>query len=177
MYIQIKIVEEIADNVIISFAPGMLYCSKGLEAIAPIISKANVIFLNRDEIELLTGRDFKSGALHLLNMGCGEVVITFGKGIVINNSLIVSYIHDNNNEYMIKSQKYENLPILDTTGAGDAFASGFLYGLLKCKGINESGLIGDIMARFAISEKGARRGLPTLSKLDQKYKDLSGFNL
>ena len=61
---------------------------------------------------------------------------------------------------------------VDTTGAGDAFATGFLYGLLKEKEPRECGLLADIVARFSMSKIGARQGLPTFTELAQRYHEL-----
>ncbi|MFC1941266.1 PfkB family carbohydrate kinase [Chloroflexota bacterium] len=61
---------------------------------------------------------------------------------------------------------------MDTTSAGDAFATGFLYGLLQGKGLEECGHLGHIVAQFSISKIGAREGLPTLNELSQRYREL-----
>ncbi len=63
---------------------------------------------------------------------------------------------------------------MDTTGAGDAFAAGVLYGLLNEKGLRECGLLGTIMAQFCIREIGARAGLPSLGELAQRYQERVG---
>ena len=55
---------------------------------------------------------------------------------------------------------------------GGAFAAGFLYGLLKGKGLNECGCLGDIVARFSLTKLGARDGFPTLIELAQRYQEL-----
>ena len=60
----------------------------------------------------------------------------------------------------------------DTTGADDAFATGFLYGLLKGKDLKGCGLLGDIIAQFSMAKLGARDGLPTLNELAQHYRVL-----
>ena len=76
---------------------------------------------------------------------------------------------DASNEYVIESQpKYSK----DTTGAGDAFATGFLYGLLNGKGLEECGRLGGLVAQFSIIKMGARQGLPTLAELAQRYREL-----
>jgi ribokinase len=61
---------------------------------------------------------------------------------------------------------------VDTTGAGDAFAAGFLYGLLKKKNLEICGRLGDIVAQFSIKKVGARAGLPTLAQLSRRYREL-----
>ena len=60
----------------------------------------------------------------------------------------------------------------DTTGAGDAFAAGFLYGFIKGKEPTECGRLGDIVARFSLTLLGARQDLPGLSQLTRRYQEL-----
>ena len=46
--------------------------------------------------------------------------------------------------------------VVDTTGAGDQFAAGFLYGLAKEKSLAECGRLGSIAAAEVISHYGGR---------------------
>jgi sugar/nucleoside kinase (ribokinase family) len=55
----------------------------------------------------------------------------------------------------------------DTTGAGDAFHGGFLYGLLTGADIETSLKLGNAVAAMKCSALGARTALPTKSALDQ----------
>ncbi len=97
------------------------------------------------------------------------MVVTMGKGASYKTTMATSYIRDANNEYVIESPPEYGK---DTTGAGDAFATGFLYGLLKDKGLKECGRLGDIVAQFSISKIGARQGLLTLAELSLRYYEL-----
>jgi len=54
----------------------------------------------------------------------------------------------------------------DTTGAGDAFHGGFLYGLLTGADIETSLKLGNAVAAMKCSALGARTALPTKSALD-----------
>ena len=45
---------------------------------------------------------------------------------------------------------------VDTTGAGDTYAAGFLYGQCKGLDINESGLIASTLAGQIIKQTGAQ---------------------
>ena len=176
--LQVDLVKKIGASVKVSLAPGMLYATKGLEALAPLLEKTHVVFMNREEIERLTGGDFRAGAQECLNLGCQIVVITLGKGLTIAKAkTITGYIRNAEKEYEIEPEKGGLEPQLETTGAGDAFAAGFLFGFLKDKGIKECGLLGDIMACFAIDEIGARKGLPSLAQLSQRYLQRSGHQL
>lgn len=47
-------------------------------------------------------------------------------------------------------------PVVDTTGAGDLFAAGFLYGLTHGKGLAAAGRIGSVCAGAVIAQVGAR---------------------
>jgi sugar/nucleoside kinase (ribokinase family) len=46
--------------------------------------------------------------------------------------------------------------VVDTTGAGDAYAAGFLYGLARARPLNVCGRLGSIAASEVISHYGAR---------------------
>jgi len=171
---QFKVLLELIDrldlSVKLSFAPGALYAIKGLKALAPILSRTYLLFINQKEIRQLTGEDVTAGAESCLRQGCQKVVVTLGKGSRLGKAAAVGYIRDAENEYIIESKPGHRR--VDTTGAGDAFAAGFLYGLVKGKGLRECGLLGDIVAQFSISKMGARQGLPTLNQLAQRYREL-----
>ena len=55
----------------------------------------------------------------------------------------------------------------DTTGAGDAFHAGFLYGFLTGEDLETSMKLGNAVAAIKCSALGARTALPTKSALDQ----------
>jgi sulfofructose kinase len=55
----------------------------------------------------------------------------------------------------------------DTTGAGDAFHGGFLYGLLTGEDIETSLRLGNAVAAIKCSALGARTALPTRSELEE----------
>lgn len=159
-------------SVKLSFAPGALYAVKGLQALAPILSKTYLLFINQSEIRQLTGKDVIVGAESCLGQGCQKVVVTLGKGVRLRKTTAVGYIRDAENEYVIEPASREVATKVDTTGAGDAFAAGFLYGLLKGKGLRECGLLGDTAARLSITKLGTRQGFPSLKELAQHYREL-----
>lgn len=176
--LQLDLVKKLRDSIKVSLSPGMLYTIKGLTALMPLLERTHIAFMNREEIEKLTGKDFRAGAKGLVKSGCRIVVVTLGRGLAKGKDrMVTAYIHDGKKECEIKSEKFSPKSTLETTGAGDAFAAGFLFGFLKDKSIEESGLLGDIMAGFIISEAGARAGLPNLSQLSQKYLRRSGRSL
>ncbi len=176
--LQVDLVKRLKNSVKVSLAPGMLYAAKGLKALMPLFERTHIIFMNREEIEGLTGKDFRAGSRELMKSGCRIVVVTLGKGLAESRvGMVTARICDRKKEYEVGSEKVSPKSTLETTGAGDAFAVGFLFGFLKGKSVEDCGLLGDIMAGFAIREVGARTGLPTLAQLSRKYLKRSGRSL
>jgi ribokinase len=176
--LQVDVTKKLSPSVTVGLSPGMLYVAKGVEVLIPLLERAHIVFMNRDEIKRLTGKDVEAGAQELVKSGCRVVVVTLGKGTAKGKDTVVTaYIYDGKKAYEVESERVNSKSALETTGAGDAFAAGFLFGFLKGKKLEECGLIGDIMAGFAIKEAGARKGLPSLAQLSQKYLQRSGSPL
>ncbi len=133
----------------ISFAPGMLYVRRGVDTLSGIISKTRAVFLNRDEIEMLTGSGYREGAGELNEIGAEIVVVTLGGD--------GCYIRTSDAEVSIPGLAAR---VVDTTGAGDAFCAGFLYGLLNDEPLGMCGRLGNFVAAKCIEAVGAREGLP-----------------
>ena len=173
----LELIERLDSSIKVSFAPGALYAAKGLKALAPILAKTHVLFLNQSEIQQLTGQGVIAGAESCLRQGIRIIVVTLGKGIKLESGKgnsrrtvnAICYIRDIESEHTIEADNRNMGTEADATGAGDAFATGFLYGLLKGKGLEECGRLGDIAAQFSVTKLGARQGLPTLNELAQRY--------
>jgi ribokinase len=147
--LQKKLVSLLPKTVKISFSPGGLYSKKGLAALLPIIRRSHIVFLNEDEILAMTGKEYKAGSRMLIAAGAKIVAVTLGsKGC---------FVSDEKREYMLPAEKVK---VIDTTGAGDAYAAGFLYALIKGKSINDAGKSGNKVASACIKEFGARTSLP-----------------
>ena len=175
---QFKLSLELMDRLSarLSFTPGAIYASKGLKTLAPILNKTHILFVNQDEIQQLTGEDIIAGAESCLKQGCQIIVVTLGKGMTLKPDKEISnaicYIRDAKNEYAVETNRADTIDEVDATGAGDAFATGFLYGLLNSKGLTECSRLGDIVDRFSNSKIGARQGLPSSNQLIQRYQEL-----
>jgi len=178
--ILLKLMDGLDSSTKLSFAPGALYAAKGLKALSPILSKTHILFINQDEIKQLTGEDVINGAESCLTQGCSIIAVTLGKGVKLElgkgisrrTVIATGYIRDAESEHIIQPSDQDIVSPADTTGAGDAFATGFLYGLLKGKGIDQCGRLGDIVARFSITKLGTRQGFPTPNQLAQRYRAL-----
>lgn len=104
----------------ISFDPGEPHAIRGIKELVPIFKRCFILFPSGREIETITGKNYKEGARELLEYGIKIIACTLGeKG---------SYILSKDLELEIPPFKTQ---VLDTTGAGDVYAAGFLAGLLK----------------------------------------------
>lgn len=142
----------------LSFSPGMLCFKYELEDLIELIERSEVVFLSIKELKsLIMDGNYEKGAEVLLNTGAKIVCVTLGER--------GSYVADSTGEsHLIDAYPTD---VVDTTGAGDAFAAGFLYGLLHERGIHESGKTGNLAASFCIREYGCRRGLPFKEELER----------
>jgi ribokinase len=169
-----KIVERLSPKVKLSFSPGALYTARGMKALRPFLARTHIIFINRDEIEKLTGEDYQLAARKCLAVGCKSVAVTLGKGMKHDSQTIVAYIRDGHNEWYIDAGRPSREKVADTTGAGDAFAAGFLFGLLEGKELELCGRLGHCAARLSLKCSGAKGGLPTRRQLEQQLLTLYG---
>lgn len=64
-----------------------------------------------------------------------------------------------------------DVDVVDTTGAGDAFAAGIVLGTIERRSPREIGLIGNAMGALSIRALGARAGLPTRDELNALLAD------
>lgn len=65
---------------------------------------------------------------------------------------------------------------LDTTGAGDAFNAGFLYGLIRNLSIEEAGILGNAVGGYKCLGIGARH-LPTLQDIKDTFPEIKRISL
>lgn len=156
-------------SVRLSFTPGAIYAAKGLNRLSPFLSRTQFLFVNLSELQQLTGEELEDGVQKCRQAGCRTVVVTLGKGQKIGKTTAVAYIRDAENEYIVEPYSLNLAAEVDTTGAGDAFAAGFLYSVVKGKGPAECGHLGDFVAKLCISNTGARRGLPTAEEVARRY--------
>ncbi|MEK6891790.1 MAG: carbohydrate kinase family protein [Nanoarchaeota archaeon] len=142
-----KIAEFAQKNKIkIAFNPSTYLAEKGSRYLKNILSKTELLILNKEEAELLVGRDsFDNLLVKLKRLGPKIAVITDGK----NNLYVIDDLH-------IYSAFPPPVRIVDATGAGDAFASSFLCGLLKNKDTEFAIKLGIINAQSVVSHYGAK---------------------
>jgi ribokinase len=129
----------------ISFDPGEPHASKGIEELIPILDHTFVLFPTSNEVEILTHQDYKEGCKELLKLGIEVIACKLGER--------GSYILCQEEELEIPSQRGR---IVDTTGAGDVYAAGFLAGLLKKLSLAECARLATLAASQSIRGLGRK---------------------
>ena len=152
---QEKILKTLPEDLLVSFDPGALYARKGMAALGSIVERSFVLMPNAGELELLTGMaDYRKGAKTMLKRGVKVIAVKLGsKGC---------YVTDGKQSHNVEAFKVK---VISTTGAGDAFCAGFLYGLTKNKSLEQCGRTGNFVASRCTTKMGAREGLPNIKDL------------
>ncbi len=109
-------------------------------------STVDLVFANEAELlALYPGADF-DGALAQLRQDAGSAVVTRSeKGCMVVAKDAVTAV-----------PAFPVARVVDTTGAGDLFAAGFLFGLVRGAGPTVAGRLGALAAAEVIQHIGAR---------------------
>ncbi|CAN5147447.1 adenosine kinase [soil metagenome] len=116
------------------------------EFLSLVESGADILFANEDELCLLGGTDDPETALSGVEKVCPLVVVTRGPA----GSTVVADGMRHDVEAVRVSR------VVDTTGAGDLYAAGFLHGLVRDLDAPTCARLGAVVAAEVISHVGAR---------------------
>lgn len=110
-----------------------------------VLKHVHILKANEDEMEVLTGyNDIKSAAKQLYDWGVKEVLITLGS--------LGSVIYDGKDYYQIPA--YAPTEVIDATGCGDTYLTGYLYQRAKNESIEKAGKFAAAMATLKIQGSG-----------------------
>ena len=146
----------------LAFNPGTLQINAGSDAIKNIMALTDILFLNKEEASQITNSDNKEIIKELLiklqNFGPKIVVVTDGQ----NGSYVL-----NENKQMFT---YGIIPckIVEKTGAGDAYTTGFLAAILHEVPIKEAMKWGTLNAASVVGQIGAQGGLLGKREMEEK---------
>ena len=141
-------------NIKVAFNPSTYLAEKGTISLKNILSRTELLVLNKEEANLLVGHDsIESLLFKLKSLGPKIVVVTDGK-----NEL---YVIDKSHIYIAKPP---SIKVVDSTGAGDAFAASFLSGILRKNNLEFAIKLGIANAQSVVAHFGAKNNL-------LKYKD------
>jgi sugar/nucleoside kinase (ribokinase family) len=110
-----------------------------------IQNDVDLLFANTREARALSRTDNNEAALRVLSSWCENVAVTDGE-----HGSMVSF-----NGEVTKITPHI-VPAVDTTGAGDAYAAGLLYGITSGRTVRESGMIASFFSAKVVSQIGPR---------------------
>lgn len=127
-----------------------LYLAKfGLKKLEFLLKNSDILILNKDEAKALTKKEsIQEMILAIAEYCTGIIVITNGSEKI--------HAYHWKKHY---TKKVRPINSIDSTGAGDAFAAGFVYGIIKEKGLETALNYGCIEASATLKEYGAKNNL------------------
>ncbi len=176
--VQRSAVEALPPTATMALSIDALLAHGGLDALAELVSRCTITFANAHELSELTGLELPAAAEALLDLGCQTVVVTFGRGTARQPWMemeataeerrelpIVCWLISGDDRWALPALPTHEGPIVDATGAGDAFAVGFLWGYLAGEPLPRCASLGHVAAGFCLASMGCRAGLPTREAL------------
>jgi len=151
----------------VALNPGVAQLKLGLSGLKTILDAVDVLLLNQEEGAKLAELSFEQENKIFKKLDeyvKGIVIMTKGpKGVVVSDG-----------KYVYKAGTFKEKKYADRTGAGDAFGSGFVSGLMRTRNIEEAVRLGTANGTAVVEELGAKNGLLTKSrfKKESRWKNL-----
>jgi ribokinase len=119
---------------------------------------------NEAEASFYTNKEINSeeacreSANYFLDRGVKNIIITLGdRGCFFKNK---------NEEFLVSSKKF-SFPVVDTTGAGDAFNGALSVSLAEGKRNLEAVKFANLAAGISVTREGATHSMPKMSELEK----------
>lgn len=141
------------------FNPGTYQMKAGVEVLKPFLEVTDILILNMEEAVKMVGeKPLAKIHIDLHKFGPKMSVITDGnKGVSA---------FDGENLVSVNSFT-DGAPVIDKTGAGDAFSSGFVSAIFHKKALKEALAWGVVNASGEIAKASAGTGLYTKEKMEE----------
>ena len=114
-----------------------------------LLEHVNILCMNKEEMQqVVEGDDLETLVRHGLHY-CPVVIVSDGpRGVCASDGKTI-----------VTAGMYEDVPVIDRTGAGDAFASGFLSQWLLGKSLKESVIFASANSTNVVTQIGAKAGI------------------
>jgi len=156
----LKIAKENGCTTILNPAPARNLpedCFKNIDFFTPNETEAS-FFINQS---IESEKDCQIAAEVLLDKGVKNILITLGdKGCFFKNQ---------EEEFLLPVKKL-SVPVVDTTGAGDAFNGAFSVALSKNKNYKEAIEFANLVAGISVTREGAANSMPTIDEIEENIK-------
>ncbi len=141
------------------FDPGQVTPAFTKELLEKIIPKAFILIGNEFEINLIQ-KKLNKDLKELLELNSKLIITKGDKG---------SECYENGQ--LIKIPSVSQVQVMDTTGAGDAYRAGLLFGLFNDLPISYSCKIGTIMSSFSIETVGPQTQKFDMKKIKKRFEE------
>ena len=144
------------------FNPSLYLAKLGKSTLAPILKNTTLLVLNREEAQALlktTSNSVHTLLFSLQNLGPKTVVITNGPNKVYA-------LHEN----LIYSVLPPGVKVIHTAGAGDAFTSGLLAGVIKKYPFEDALKVGIVNSLSVVQHIGTKHKLLNVYEASQAIK-------
>lgn len=114
-----------------------------------LLEDVTVLALNKEEMQILVhGESMEELVMHGTHL-CPVVIVSDGpNGVAASDG-----------EVLVTAGMYEDVPVIDRTGAGDAFGSGFLSQWSRGKSLKESIIFASANSTSVVGQIGAKAGI------------------
>mgnify|MGYP006302956717 CR=1 FL=1 len=150
------------EGINLAYNPSEYQAKQGYQTLKPILDATTVLIMNKEEAEYLAGFGTMDEILvRLHGFGIPVVCVTDGpRGV---------FAIDDAHYYSAKPSKVK---VVETTGAGDAFASGFVSAYLKRNDVRDAIRVGIVNSESVITHYGAKNVLLSDRQARQRVKDI-----
>jgi ribokinase len=142
--------------------PTILNPAPGCKLPESIFPNCDYVTPNESETEVLTGirvcsvADAERAADFFIGLGVGDVVITMGaQGVFVKNRSVKALV-----------PAFDAGPVVETTGAGDAFNGGFAVALAEGRDLVEAARFGCATAGISVTRHGTAPSMPHREEID-----------
>lgn len=118
------------------------------DSLEKVVDKSDLLFCNENEAKSYAKRETPEEAFEELSRQCSNIAVTYG--------VLGSKILWNKERVDIPSVK---AIAVDSTGAGDMYAAGFLYGISSKNAAEYAGKLASLAASKVVAQIGARLGV------------------
>jgi len=124
---------------------------KQLDRFVKLLPKFDIISLNKEEWQMIVDTDDIGDILRTAASYADYAVLTDGPN--------GSWATDSNK--IVQAGMYEDVPVKDRTGAGDAFSSGFVAAILGGQSLEDAITFGSANSTSVVAHIGAKKGILT----------------
>ncbi len=119
------------------------------EKLRTLLEDVDVLLVNRDEMkQIVEGEDLEELVRHGLNLVSTAIVTDGPDGVMASDGITI-----------VRAGMYEDVKVIDRTGAGDAFGSGFLSQYAQGKSLKDSIIFASANSTSVVTKIGAKTAI------------------